>query len=108
MINAYKNGDRGGKKPPDYKNAAHHIVPILMARAQKARDVLIKFGIDLNDAVNGVFLPTVKNVSNACYHCALHTEEYIESLLEECTTVEEVYEVLMFIAEKLLNGTCLH
>ncbi|MCQ2533968.1 MAG: AHH domain-containing protein [Clostridia bacterium] len=111
MINAYKNGDRGGKKPPDYKNAAHHIVPILMARAQKARDVLIKFGIDLNDAVNGVFLPTVKNVSNACYHCALHTEEYIEhieSLLEKCTTVEEVYEVLMFIAEELLNGTCPH
>lgn len=49
-----------GISVPDYPNAAHHIVAGNSPKASEARAIMQKFGIDINDASNGVFLPTKK------------------------------------------------
>ena len=64
--------------------------------------------VDINDAVNGVFLPTVKNVSEAAYHPSLHTKAYykkVTELLSSAQSKEKVIEILNDIAEQLQNGT---
>lgn len=38
-----------------YKNQAHHIVPLTDCRTDRAREILDRYNIDLNSAVNGVF-----------------------------------------------------
>ena len=96
-----------GIKAPEYKNAAHHIVAGMARLAQDSRDVLTRFGIGINDAVNGVFLPTVKGVSNAAYHNTLHTEAYykwVNSLLSDAQSREEVINILKYIADCLTKG----
>lgn len=103
-----KNMINSGMPEPDYPNAAHHIVAGGAAAAQRAREILEKYNIDINDANNGVFLPTVKGVSEATYHRAMHTAEYyrkVIELLEEATSREDCIEILRDIAEQLLNGT---
>ncbi len=97
-----------GMPEPDYPNAAHHIVAGAAAAASRAREILEKFNIDINDANNGVFLPTVKGVSKAAYHPSVHTAAYyqkVTDLLEEATTRKECIEILRGIAEQLSNGT---
>ena len=54
------NLNNSGIITPEFRNAAHHIVAGTARLAQDARDVLYKFGVGINDAVNGVFLPTVR------------------------------------------------
>ena len=92
---------------PDYSNAAHHIVAGAASKAQEARDVLQSFGIGINDSVNGVFLPTVRDVCQAVYHPEIHTNIYyatVNALLSDCTSEEEVRIVLEYIANALLEG----
>ncbi|WP_028399080.1 AHH domain-containing protein [Ectobacillus panaciterrae] len=50
-----------GIAPPPYPNDAHHIVPAGDTResAQLAQRLLKSFGIEINSAANGVFLPPV-------------------------------------------------
>lgn len=52
-----KNMISAGMEVPEYRNAAHHIVAGTAQKAQQARAVLEKFGVGINDAINGVFLP---------------------------------------------------
>lgn len=97
-----------GIKVPDYPNAAHHIVAGSSKKAAEARAILLNFGVDINDAVNGVFLPMVKNVSDAAYHPRLHTKAYYEKvteLLSSAQSKEDVIEILSDIAEQLQKGT---
>ncbi|MBE5951419.1 MAG: hypothetical protein E7260_07455 [Lachnospiraceae bacterium] len=97
-----------GIEVPEYRNAAHHIVAGASAKAAEARAILQKFGIGINDAVNGVFLPTEKGVSEAMYHPSLHTDQYyriVTELLSQANSREEVMDILVDIAEQLLNGT---
>ena len=68
---------------------------------------MLKFGVDINDAVNGVFLPTVKNASEAAYHPSLHTKAYYEKvteLLSSAQLKEDVIDILTDIAERLQKG----
>ena len=100
-----------GDAVPDYPNAAHHIVPSSDNRYKasiEAQKKLSSLGIEKNEACNGVFLSTSKNVTGTTYHRTLHTEEYYEKvfdLLKTATTREEGIEVLKFIKQSLLNGT---
>lgn len=97
-----------GDEVPDYKNAAHHIVAGSSAKAEEARAILKKYGVDINDAENGVFLPTQKGVSDAAYHPGLHTNAYydeVNNLLKEASSKEEVVEILGYIKESLQKGT---
>jgi hypothetical protein len=104
-----RNMIKAGKKVPSYANAAHHIVPGTKNNefAKKARTILMNFNIDINDAVNGVFLPTQKGVTNAMYHHSLHTDVYCKNvfeMLEKATSKDEAIDILKGIEEALLNG----
>ena len=46
---------------PDFPNAAHHIVAGKAPSAEAARQILLEYGVDIDDAANGVFLPTINN-----------------------------------------------
>ena len=41
---------------------AHHVVASSDVRADDSRDIIFKWGIGINDADNGVYLPRLKNV----------------------------------------------
>lgn len=80
----------------DWKNAAHHIVAGSSPKANEARAILQKCGVDINDAANGVFLPTQKGVFNSSYHPSLHTNAYydkVNKLLSEATCKEDVLDI---------------
>ena len=100
--------ETAGKQAPDYDNAAHHIVAGTSAKADEARQILSGFNIDVNDASNGVFLPTVKDVTEAAYHPSLHTDAYytkVNEMLRKATSDVRAKAILDDIAEQLLNGT---
>ena len=97
-----------GVEVPDYPNAAHHIVAGSSPKAAEARAILQKYGIDINDAANGTFLPTIKDAAAGAYHPSLHTNAYydkINKLLSEATCKEDVLDILEFIGDELNNGT---
>jgi len=88
--------------------AAHHIVAGNSPAAREAREVLAQEGIDINEAANGVFLPT--NTANAAppaaTHSTLHTNAYYGKVNELITSAESgtVREVLADIATQLQEG----
>jgi phage-related protein len=103
-----KNLEKAGTVVPDYTNAAHHIVAGGAGKADEAQKILAKFDIDINDASNGVFLPTVEDASEALYHPSLHTNEYYETvntMLRRAENKDDALEILDDIAEQLLDGT---
>jgi A nuclease family of the HNH/ENDO VII superfamily with conserved AHH len=78
----------GHARPPG--SAAHHIVAGGAERAAPARAVLDRFGIGINDAANGAFLPSG-------VHARIHTNAYYEtvnSALSQATTRQEALQVL--------------
>jgi cyanophycinase-like exopeptidase len=98
----------GHTRPPG--SAAHHIVAGGADDAEPARRVLANFGIGINDAANGVFLPASKNSPNvmgAAVHASLHTKRYykaVNKLLSTAKTRERVLAILAGIRQKLLAG----
>jgi hypothetical protein len=81
-------------------SAAHHIVAGGAQKSAPARAVLKKFGIGVDDAENGVFLPS--NV-----HMSVHTNSYydtVNSALSQATTRSEAIQVLSAIRARLLGG----
>ena len=92
------------------QSAAHHIVAGAAEAAAPARAVLQRFGIGVNDAVNGVFLPATRaaqNAAGAAVHSTLHTRAYyqaVNDLLGQATTRAEALEVLEVLRNALLSG----
>lgn len=90
--------------------AAHHIVAGNARLAAPAREVLQKFGIGINDAKNGVFLPATKaspNPTGAAVHSTLHTGSYYANVnvrLMRAKTRIEVENSLEEIGQILLQG----
>jgi hypothetical protein len=69
----------------------HHIVAQTHSRAEPARQVLTKYGINVHNSINTVPL-------NSTQHSGLHTYAYIDrvnSLITTSTTRQEVYGILM-------------
>ena len=98
-----------GVPVPDYKNAAHHIVPSNSNNtyAVRARELLKKLGIDINDADNGVFLATEANIPGTTYHRTLHTDAYFKKvwdILGNSKSKSDAIEALKFIGEALQKG----
>jgi hypothetical protein len=90
-------------------SAAHHIVAENAKRAQLARNILAREGIDINDAANGVFLPLSRRVASgaAAVHSVLHTRRYYAAINELLSSAAPgtVRQVLDDIRTQLLNGT---
>jgi hypothetical protein len=89
---------------------AHHIVAHGDHRAKQALAILKKFGIKVDDAVNGVYLPGYKTSPNPLgkvVHGNLHTDGYyiaVEKALTGAKTQAEVIQRLRIIAWKLEHG----
>lgn len=88
----------------------HHIVAHGAERAKPALAILDKFGIDVDDAVNGIFLPGFKTSPNPfkkAVHGNLHKNSYydaVNKLLKDATSPDDARRILKGIAEKLEKG----
>ena len=72
----------GITRPPN--SDAHHIVASGSERAERARELIEEAGIDINEAANGVYLP-----SNAHYpdqvaptHRRVHSNAYYQAIID--------------------------
>jgi len=99
----------GKVRPPN--SAAHHIVPggETYINALEARKILIREGIDINEASNGVFLPKNSKyvIDDAIPHSRVHTNKYYDELVRRLneTDPSRIREELKNISDELLNGT---
>ena len=104
-----------GVVPPPYSNQAHHIIPEGMdiPELNEVRALMKKYGVDLNSASNGVFLPASPNLphaGSATVHRGSHTIEYARYVAKAIIDVEpqsadDIVDVLNSLRKKLLNGT---
>jgi RHS repeat-associated protein len=89
-------------------SAAHHIVAGRAAAAAAARAVLEKFGIGINDAANGVFLPrSAASAADAAVHAGGHKDLYYQAVnqaLSAATTKEQAIKILNSIGQALQEG----
>jgi hypothetical protein len=76
--------------------------------AARARAILAREGIDINDAANGVFLPRNLSVAtgSAAVHSILHTRRYYDAIDSALSSAAPgtVRQVLDDIRTQLLNG----
>lgn len=106
------------RKKPDGTFVAHHIVALTDPRAEQALIILLSFGIDPNDAINGVYLPRfVKDtphstMPDACAHSTIHTDMYYANVVVMLrrtnvpgATKTDIENVLQEIALSLQVGT---
>jgi hypothetical protein len=102
--------------------ATHHIVPEKDSKkspdgsdpAERARRVLGRCGIDLDDASNGVFLPNRKDESErsckGAYHPKLHTLNYYLEVAARIVTASQLHgcdgarDALDGLRQELSNG----
>ena len=113
--------DAGIYSPP-YPNCAHHIVPIKDENCPEASRILSYYKIDKNAAVNGVFLPYIRNkyVISESMHTGGHLQSYYdkvndvlseakEHIDEENYTYEQgrdyICKTLNELRNQLLNGS---
>jgi len=89
--------------------AAHHIVAGKSKYSARARKILKRAKIDINDSSNGVFLPrsTEYSAPPAITHSRIHTKKYYESLTLrlEAAAPENVKYVLKDIGREINAGT---
>ncbi|TAL80476.1 MAG: hypothetical protein EPN75_07110 [Beijerinckiaceae bacterium] len=81
-------------------SAAHHIVAGSAPDALAARTVLQNYGIGINDAENGVFLPAEQ-------HARLHTNAYynaVNNALANAKSQDDVIRILGTIKSRLKSG----
>lgn len=89
--------------------AAHHVVEGTDPDAEESRKILEKFGIDINDAANGIFLPdgSSGSIFKGAAHMTSHTKEYSEYVhneLKDCKSREEVIAKLISIKHAIYDG----
>ncbi|WP_254918685.1 RHS repeat-associated core domain-containing protein [Vibrio sp. V15_P4S5T153] len=106
-----KNMLSDGQVEPDYPNSAHHIVmsnsthPDVIA----TREHLSKYGVDINDSSNGVFLPTSTKVKeqydlSSVPHSRVHTNKYKKEVRERIVNKYSALEIKS-IAKSLSDGS---
>lgn len=88
-------------------NAAHHLVGDSPESAI-AKGILEKYGIDINDPINGILLPTnKKGTLKGTLHGGRHTKRYCDEVnnrLRKARSKEECMEILDSIKEDLYKG----
>lgn len=88
---------------------AHHVVEGNAPAASKSRDILKKFGIGINDAENGVLLPSDvdKSIYRGALHNTSHSEKYSEFVYSKIKNVKSKEELVLRLTEikkALVNG----
>ncbi len=88
--------------------AAHHIVEGTDVAAKKSRQILQKFGVDINHPANGIFLPTDNNsIFKGCLHKTSHTDEYskyVYNAISKCKCRNEVIAKLSELKHEIFSG----
>lgn len=69
-----------GENIPKRSVAAHHIVAIGEEASEEAANILMRLGIDMNGASNGVFLCMKATVCEGTLHVTRHSPEYYASV----------------------------
>lgn len=96
-----------GKHYKEGDNAAHHLVGDSPESAI-AKGILEKYGIDINDPINGILLPTNrKGTLKGTLHGGRHTKKYCDEVnnrLRKARSREECMEILDGIKEDLYKG----
>lgn len=110
-----RNLDAQSGLPRPEHACAHHIVAGQDKRAKDSRDVIFKWGVGINDADNGVYLPRFKNVPvpsmpDAPIHGPIHTDRYhgavaLRLIFEEPQEAEACRGILRDIKEELIDGS---
>jgi RHS repeat-associated protein len=80
--------------------AAHHIVAGLAQIAYPARSILFKYGVEINEVANGMFLKSAT-------HWGIHSMKYynrVNALLRNPTSKEDVIKILNFIKAEIEAG----
>lgn len=90
-------------------NMAHHVVEATDPAAKKSRQILAKFGIDINSAANGILLPdgSKGSIYKGAVHKTSHSAEYSEYVwnkLKNCKSKQEVIHKLTEIKHELYSG----
>ncbi|WP_454943244.1 AHH domain-containing protein [Fusobacterium hwasookii] len=109
-----KQLQNAGVKKPDYNCAAHHLVSD--ATMPKATKTLNKYGIEINSATNGVYLPTpnadTSKVTTEVVHSGPNGKEYKELLEKSIPDIAEnmenanaSYDDIQAALENELNNT---
>ena len=90
----------------------HHIVAHGSEKAKRAREILEKFGIDIDNPANGVFLPGSKSAPNpkgSIVHATLANKkayyDTVQAFLEKATSQADAIRRLRKLGELLENGT---
>ena len=86
-------------------NQAHHIIG---NKTPIAASKLKQFGIDINDPMNGIFLPSSdRSGLRGVVHRGGHTQDYydyVEQMFSQCKSKNDCYEVLDQIKSDLYKG----
>lgn len=100
-------GAAGIVRPSDTDD--HHIIAHGDKRSNYLRDKFNAWGIDINSAENGVFLPSKPgSAAPGSYHPSLNNDDYHNQIRLDFTGVssrQEALDVLRHIREQLLSGT---
>lgn len=103
-------GKKFAKALEDGMNQAHHIVgsDSRFPASRESQNILKKFGIDINDPMNGILLPSDKSsILKGTIHRGGHTEAYcnrVRDLLKQAKTKEQCYEALDQVKKELYSG----
>ncbi len=99
-----------GDLEPATPHSPHHIVAGNSPKAASARAQLDKFGIGVNDAENGVWLPrssSSPNPNGLSVHSKVHTNEYyayVNDLMSGARNKSEALDVIDHVRRQLLGG----
>jgi hypothetical protein len=95
---------RLGRKLPSSEEV-HHIVPSTHREAELAREILDRFGIDINSADNGIVLTQSQHVGHG-----LHTDKAIRAVYDRLQQAEasgqraRIMDALQKIAQQIQAG----
>lgn len=89
--------------------AAHHVIEGSDPAASKSREILKKFHIGINDAENGVLLPTDElSIYKGAIHNTQHSEKYslyVYNKIKNVKSQQELISKLTEIKRSLVNGS---
>ena len=94
-----RNMAKAGKPVTKGAGVAHHIVAKGARGAEEARDVLKKYGIDIDDPCNGLALPKD-------YHQRMHTTNYYQKVndkLSKASSAAHARDLLTELANEILK-----
>ena len=105
MLKVMGNDGKYAKNTHKNGNQAHHVVGNETPIAGKK---LEQYGIDINDPMNGIFLPSSDGSGlRGVIHRGSHKQEYyeyIEQMFSQCKSKKDCYEVLDKVKSDLYKG----